>query len=153
MLPGGHLIPIGSDNQAVVAAFQFGRAKDKNLAAMARLLWGVYATSSCSFQLRYVRSDRNSSDGVSRLDSRHINFLNSQGWQRFHLPEAFFSLDESEPFLYQVEIPSTCKQDVFCSSSSPLQQAPSTQDSVNVDPLQGSASCSTSPHSQPSPMS
>ena len=135
LLPGGNLIPIGSDNQAVVAAFQFGRAKDQYLAAMARLLWGVFATSSCSFQLRYVKSEKNSSDGVSRLDRRHINFLTSQGWQRLHLPEAYFSLDESDPFLYQVEIPGTCKQDAFCSSSSPLQPAPNTQDSVNVEPL------------------
>ena len=42
-MPPGHLIPIGSDNQAVVLSFQHGRAKEKNSAAMALLLWGVFS--------------------------------------------------------------------------------------------------------------
>ena len=104
MLPNGHIIPIGSDNQAVVAAFQHGRAKDQYLASMSRLLWGVFATSSCSFHLCYVPSQHNSSDGVSRLDKNHIQFLLSQDWQQIHLPDVFFSLDELNPFGYKEEM-------------------------------------------------
>ena len=100
-MPDFHLIPIGSDNQAVVLAFQHGRAREPNLAAMARLLWGVFATSTCSFYLRYVPSNENSSDGVSRLNQLHVNFLHSQNWTQLLLPDPFFSLDVSQPFAYQ----------------------------------------------------
>ena len=82
LLPEGHLVPIGSDNQAVVLACQHGRAREPRLAALARLLWGVFATSSCTFHLRYVPSKANSSDGVSRLNREHVSFLLSQGWQQ-----------------------------------------------------------------------
>ena len=102
-MPPGHLIPIGSDNQAVVLSFQHGRAREENLAAMARLLWGVFAMSSCSFNLRYVPSKENSSDGVSRLNQSHIEFLLSQNWTQVSLPNSFFSLDETNPFSYQEE--------------------------------------------------
>ena len=103
LLPEGHLIPIGSDNQPVIAAFQYGKAREPRLAALARLLWGVFATSTCSFHLRYVPSKQNSSDGVSRLNSQHIAFLLAQGWQQLVLPSSYFSLDESQPFAYQQE--------------------------------------------------
>ena len=100
-MPDNHLIPIGSDNQAVVLAFQHGRAREPSLAAMARLLWGVFATSTCSFYLRYVPSKENSSDGISRLNEKHVDFLRSQNWAQLNLPDQFFSLDESKPFSYQ----------------------------------------------------
>ena len=100
-MPANHLIPIGSDNQAVVLAFQHGRAREPGLAAMARLLWGVFATSTCSFHLRYVPSKENSSDGISRLNQSHIQFLRSQNWSQLVLPDEYFSLDESTPFSYQ----------------------------------------------------
>ena len=93
-MPHNNLIPIGSDNQAVVLAFQHGRAREPNLAAMARLLWGVFATSTYSFYLRYVPSKENSSDGISRLNQLHVNFLRSQSWTQLLLPDSFFSLDE-----------------------------------------------------------
>ena len=104
-LPQGHLIPIGSDNQAVVLSFQHGRAKEANLAAMARLLWGVFAMSSSTFYIRYVPSKENSSDGVSRLNQRHIEFLISNNWSRLSLPDSYFALDEENPFNYQEETP------------------------------------------------
>ena len=104
-MPEGHLIPVGSDNQAVVLSYQHGRAKEPKLAAMARLLWGIFAMSSCSFNLRYVPSAKNSSDGVSRLNKDHISFLLSQKWSQLYLPEEFFPLDESNPFLYQEVTP------------------------------------------------
>ena len=104
-LPPGHLIPIGSDNQAVVLSFQHGRAKEKSLAAMARLLWGVFAMSSSTFYVRYVPSKENSSESVSRLYQRHKAFLTSNNWTRLSLPDSYFSLDEENPFLYQEETP------------------------------------------------
>ena len=119
-LPGGHLIPIGSDNQAVVLSFQHGRAKEPNLAAMARLLWGVFATSTSSFYLRYVPSEQNSSDGISRLNPKHIQFLLSQKWTQLVLPPSYFSIDESFPFAYQEEMPTACKQPASSCSISPL---------------------------------
>ena len=109
-MPENHLIPIGSDNQAVVLSYQHGRAKEPSLAAMSRLLWGVYALSTCSFYIRYVPSKDNSSDGVSRLNPKHVNFLLSQGWKQLSLPESYFSLDESSPFLYQEETPTVLQQ-------------------------------------------
>ena len=108
-LPEGHLIPIGSDNQAVVLSFQHGRAKEQSLAAMARLLWGIFATSTSSFYLRYVPSHENSSDGVSRLNLQHTEFLLAQNWTQLILPDSYFSIDESCPFQYQEETPIPCK--------------------------------------------
>ena len=104
-MPPFHTIPIGSDNQAVVLSFQHGRAKEQNLAAMSRLLWGVFATSTCTFYIRYVPSKENSSDGVSRLNKTHIDFLLSQNWQQLSLPDVYFSLNEDSPFSYQEEMP------------------------------------------------
>ena len=121
-MPPGFLIPIGSDNQAVVLSYQHGRAKEPTLAAMSRLLWGVYATSTCSFYLRYVPSDENSSDGVSRLNQTHVNFLLSQNWTQLHLPDSFFSVDETNPFSYQEEIPSVLNGQLPFSKTSPLQR-------------------------------
>ena len=112
-MPQYHLIPIRSDNQAVVLSYQHGRAKEKNLAAMARLLWGVFATSTCSFYLRYVPSKENSSDGVSRLNQQHINFLLAQNWTQLSLPEEYFSLDEKSPFSYQEAMPRVLQQSVM----------------------------------------
>ena len=121
-LPGGHLIPIGSDNQPVVLAFQFGRAKEPNLASMARLLWGIFATSTSSFYLRYVPSKDNSSDGISRLNQSHVNFLMSQGWSRLTLPDSFFSLNELTPFTYQEEMQLVLHQQVNSYKKSPWPQ-------------------------------
>ena len=114
---------------------------------MARLLWGVYATSTCSFYLRYVRSEKNSSDGVSRLDMRHIKFLLSQGWQQLHLPALYFSLDEFDPFAYQVAVPSICKQDQSCFSSCPWHQELNEQGLVSAEASPSFVSGSTSPSS------
>ena len=117
-MPPGCLIPIGSDNQAVVLSFQHGKAKEPTLAAMARLLWGVYATSTCSFYLRYVPSSENSSDGVSRFNQTHVNFLLSQKWTQLHLPNSYFDVDEKNPFSYQEETPSVLSgQPPFCKIS------------------------------------
>ena len=109
-MPDGFIIPIGSDNQAVVLSYQHGRAKEPSLAAMARLLWGVFATSTCSFYLRYVPSHENSSDGVSRLNPQHINFLRSQKWKQLILPKEYFAIDEDFPFSYQEVIPKSCER-------------------------------------------
>ena len=108
-LPGGHIIPIGSDNQAVVLSFQHGWAKEQSLAAMARLLWGVFATSTCTFCLRYVPSSKNSSDGVSRLNVQHSKFLLSHDWSQLFLPDSYFSLNKDDPFSYQEETPTVYK--------------------------------------------
>ena len=53
-LPTPSLVPVGSDNMAVVSAVQSGRAKDKMLAALARLLWGVFGVHGSICHLRYV---------------------------------------------------------------------------------------------------
>ena len=119
-MPPYHLIPIDSDNQAVVLSYQHGRAKEQNLAAMARLLWGVYATSTCSFFIRYVPSKENSSDGVSRLNKQHIEFLISQNWNQLELPDQYFSLDETSPFSYQEVMPKVLPQPAVCSNNSLL---------------------------------
>ena len=100
-LPDEHIIPIGSDNMAVVMSYQHGRAREPSLAAMARLLWGVFACSGSTFLLRYVPSKENSSDGLSRLDSEHVSFLLDKGWTKVELDECFFDLDETDPFAYQ----------------------------------------------------
>ena len=128
-MPGGHLIPVGSDNQAVVLSFQHGRAKEASLAAMSSLLWGVFARSSCTFYLRYVPSKENSSDRVPRLNKSHVSFLLSQNWQQLHLPVSFFSLDESKPFIYQEETLSALHPQAPSCSNSPshrVQSEPST---------------------------
>ena len=106
-MPAHSEVGVGSDNQPVVNAFLHGRAVDPSLAAMTRLLWGVFATSTCSFRLRYVPTKANSADGVSRLDSRHIDSLSKGGWRRLFLPSSFFALNESDVFRHQAEEPST----------------------------------------------
>jgi hypothetical protein len=102
-MPAFSLVAIGSDNQPVVNAFQYGRATDPALAAMARLLWGIFATSTCTFKLRYVPSKQNSADGVSRLSQTDIQTLSDLGWRRVSLPASFFDLDETDVFRYQAE--------------------------------------------------
>ena len=118
-MPPYHIIPIGSDNQAVVLSYQHGRAKEQNLAAMARLLWGFFATSTCSFYIRYVPSKENSSDGVSRLNRQHTEFLLSQNWKQLLLPDEYFSLDETSPFSYQEVMPRVLEPQALSSNNSP----------------------------------
>ena len=97
------LIPIGSDNMAVVHAVQGGKAKDPALAALARLLWGLFACHGSDCLLRYVPTVDNKSDGVSRLNGDHVSFLLSQGWIQDLPSESMFSIDENSPFLFQEE--------------------------------------------------
>ena len=104
-LPEYSVVAIGSDNQPVVNAFHHGRASDPALAAMTRLLWGVFATSTCTAELRYVPTKDNSADGVSRLNTKDITCLSETGWTRLSLPPAYFALDESDVFHYQEAAP------------------------------------------------
>ena len=94
MLPTNHIIPIASDNMAVVLAVQHGRAKDLKLQAMARLLWGLFASYSVQSRVLYVPSKDNPSDGLSRLLQDDIDKLLDMGWTRFHVSDDLFSLIE-----------------------------------------------------------
>ena len=118
-LPLDRVIPVGCDNQAVVHACQGGKARDPQLAAMSRLLWGVFSSSSSTFKVLYVPSEQNTADGVSRLNPEHVRFLLACGWQQLFPPPVYFELDEVNPLLYQAVTLSSCPQPQAYSSCSP----------------------------------
>ena len=101
LLPSQSLVPIGSDNMAVVSALQWGKARDRCLGAMTRLMWGLFACHGSDCLVRYVPTDENKSDGLSRLNRSHVGYLLSQGWCQDHPSLSMFSLNEDSPFLFQ----------------------------------------------------
>ena len=143
-LQPGLLVPVGCDNQAVVHACQGGKARDIRLAAMARLLWGVFASSSSTFKVLYVPTAKNTSDGVSRLNKDHVALLLSRGWQQLHPPPVFFSLDEVNPLLYQAVTHSSLLLPRASSSCSRPQQGPRGTGPANAGCLPASAKTSAS---------
>lgn len=95
-LPSQSVVPIGSDNMAVVSSIQSGKARDPKLAATVRLLWvwGLFGSHGSVCLVRYVPTDLNTSDGVSRKKLSHMNYLDSKGWTRLRPDKDLFSLQE-----------------------------------------------------------
>ena len=125
-LPPGCVVPVGCDNMGVVMSYQGGKARNRYLAAAARLLWGVFAMSGSVISLRYVPSSQNSSDGVSRLKADHCSFLDENGWVRVVLADDLFSLDEDSPVVFKEGMQGDCRQPPSVSALSPSQKAPTT---------------------------
>ena len=104
-LPSQSVIPVGSDNQSVIASVNQGKPRDRDLAALARLVWGVFAVRGSTCHLRYVPSKENMSDGVSRLNVGHAEFLIQKGWLKLSPDESLFSLNDDDHFLCQEGTP------------------------------------------------
>ena len=95
-LGGQSLVPIGCDNMAVVAAVNRDRSKEPSLSATARLVWSMFRRIGSTCHLRYVSTDLNASDGVSRLNSAHTKFLSDSGWKGVSVDSSYCSLVESD---------------------------------------------------------
>jgi hypothetical protein len=77
-----------SDNQACIAAINFGRAKDEFLAMGTRFVHFNMAIRDASMTLSYVNTKENKfADDLSRNCLKTVDFLLSQGYDKLDLPK------------------------------------------------------------------
>ena len=77
-----------SDNQACIAAINFGRAKDEFLAMGTRFVHFNMAIRDATMTLSYVNTKENKfADDLSRNSLKTVDFLLSQEYDKLDLPE------------------------------------------------------------------